>query len=104
MRHFIEIISAEPDKDSMGFAKQGETVLIKVRAQKETRTGNESRRNNATFSTVGTTFRFRTIPGVTVTPAMFITCEGERFNIISVNNVRGMYLDCVCEKVEPSKG
>jgi hypothetical protein len=104
MRHFIEIISTEPDKDSMGFAKQGENVIAKVRAQKETRSGNESKRNNATFSTVGTVFRFRTIPDVTVTTANFIRCGKERFNIMSVNDVRGMYWDCACEKVEPSKG
>ena len=104
MRHFIEIISTEPDKDFMGFAKQGESVLAKVRAAKEVRNGTETRRNNATFSTVGISFRFRTIPGVTVTPAMFITCDGERFNITSVENVRDMYLVCIVEKVEPSKG
>jgi len=104
MRHFIEIISTKPDKDFMGFAKQGEIVIAKVRAQKETRNGSESRRNNATFSTVGTFFRFRAIPSVTITTAMFIRCDNEIYNIASVDDVRGMYLVCTCEKIEPSKG
>ena len=106
MRHFIEIISTEPDKDSMGFTAQGDSVLAKVRAYKESRHGSEKWRNRAAFSTANTLFRFRSIPGITVTPAMFIFCDNERYNIISTENVRdrNMYVEALCEKTEPSKG
>ena len=49
MRHFIEIISTEPDKDFMGFTKQGDSVLAKVRAYKESRHGSTAWRNRAAF-------------------------------------------------------
>ena len=106
MRHFIEIVSTEPDKDFMGFAKQGESVLAAVRAFKESRHFSNAWRNRAAFSTATALFRFRTIPGLTVTTAMQICCDGERYKITSVENVRerGLYLECLVEKVDPSKG
>ena len=104
MREFIEIISTEPNKDSMGFAEQSETVIAKVRASKEARAGGESKRNNATFSNTGAVFRFRTIPSVTITTANFIRHNNDLYNIININDVRGMYLDCTCELVTSSKG
>ena len=106
MRHFIEIISTEPDKDFMGFAKQGESALAAVRACKETRNGNAAWRNRAAFSTANVLFRFRAIPGLTVNTAMQILCDGECYKITSVEDVheRGMYIVCLAEKIEPSKG
>jgi head-tail adaptor len=106
MRHFIEIITTEPDKDSMGFASQGEYVIASVRAYKESRHGNTAWRNRAAFSTANALFRFRVIPNITITTAMFIRCDGERYNIISVEDVRerGMYIECLAEKTEPTKG
>jgi len=106
MRHFIEIISTEPDKDFMGFAKQGESVLAVVRAYKESRSGNAAWRNRAAFSTANVLFQFRAIPGLNVNTAMQILCAGERYRITSVEDVheRGMYIVCLVEKIEPSKG
>ena len=106
MRHFIEIISTEPHKDSMGFASQGEVRLAKIRAYKETRHGNAAWRNRAAFSNANALFRFRTIPGLTVTTAMFIRSDDERYNIISVEDIRGrgMYVEVLCEIVTPTKG
>ena len=106
MRHFIEIIATEPDKDSMGFTAQGDSVLAKVRAYKESRHGSEKWRNRAAFSTANTLFRFRSIPSMTVTTAMFILCDGDKYNIISVEDERGrgLYIEALCEKIESSKG
>ena len=106
MRHVIEIISAESDKDSMGFVSQGETVLAKVRAYKESRHGSEAWKNRAAFSTANTLFRFRAIPKIPISTAMYIRCGEERFNIISVEDVRGrgMYVEVLAELVTPSKG
>ena len=51
-------------------------------------------------------FRFRVIPDVTVTPDLYIDCQGERFKILSVENIRGrgMYLEILAEKVESCIG
>jgi head-tail adaptor len=106
MRHFIEIVSKEPNKDSMGFASQGECVLATARAYKESRHGNTAWRNRAAFSTANALFRFRVIPNLVITTAIFIRCSNEMYNILSVENVRerGMYIEVLAEKTEPSKG
>jgi len=106
MRHFIEILSTDTQKDSQGFATKNDTVLTKVRAYKESRHGNEKWRNRAAFSEANTLFRFRVIPNLTITTAMFIHCNDEHYNIISIDDVhgRGMYVEVLCEKITPSKG
>ena len=107
MRHLIEIVSAEPTKDSMGFVSQTQHALAKVRASKESlrknsSSGNEKTRNDATFSTSASLFRFRRIPNLEITTTMFILCDGDRYNISAVENVRGMYVEVVADKAEPS--
>jgi len=106
MRHFIEIVSPEHQKDSQGFAAGSDTILAKGRAYKEQRRGSKAWQNRAAFSSANALFRFRTIPGLIVTTAMFIICDNERYNIVSVEDVhgRGMYIEVLCEKVTPSKG
>jgi hypothetical protein len=46
------------------------------------------------------------IPDVTVTPDLYIDYQGERFKILSVENIRGrgMYLEILAEKVESIVG
>jgi len=105
MRHLIEIVTSEPTKDNMGFASNTDTILAKVRASKEplrNSRGNESIRNNATFSMTASVFRFRRIPKLEITTTMFILCEGYRYNISSVEDIRGMYVAVVADKSEPS--
>jgi hypothetical protein len=49
-------------------------------------------------------FRFRKIPGLTVDAAMVIICGGERYNIISAEDVRGrgMYMEVLAKVVSGS--
>ena len=100
MNVFIDIVAAEPTKDTEGFITAGDTVLANVRAYKEDRHGNEKWANRAAFSTATSMFRFRKIPGLTITTAVFIVSEGERYNIVSVEDVkgRGMYLEIMADK------
>ncbi|WKY46119.1 head-tail adaptor protein [Eubacteriaceae bacterium ES2] len=104
MKNQIDLITLEPIKDEQGFVTTGETIVASVRAYKEDRHGNESWKNRAIFSKASALFRFRVIPSLTVTTSMVITCENNRYKIISVENVkgRGMYLEVLCEKVEVS--
>ena len=46
-------------------------------------------------------FRLRVIPGLTVTTAHVILCGDERFDITSVEDVKGrkMYLEVLAKKV-----
>lgn len=98
---FIEIISTVPTKDSEGFVNTGDTIIASIRAYKEDKNSSEKWANNATFLTASSLFRLRCIPGITITTANVIVCEDGRYNILSVENVRGrgMYIEVLAERV-----
>jgi hypothetical protein len=98
----IEILTTKPIKDTEGFVKTGDTVLANVRAYFEPKNGTEKWRNNAAFAEASALFRFRVIPGVVVDTSLFIVCGGDRYRIISAENVRGrgLYLEVLAQKIE----
>jgi hypothetical protein len=107
MNTFIDVITTAPVKDAEGFVTYGDTVLASVRAYKETRNTTakwERIIDNAAFVGVTCIFRFRALPDVTVDTTLFITDVNGRYNIVGAENVagRGMYWECMCEKVEGS--
>lgn len=104
MNTFIDIISTEPVKDDEGFVNTGDTVLASVRAYKEDRHGNEKWANRVAFSTATALFRFRRISDLKLTTSLYITCADGRFRILSVEDVkgRGMYVEVLAEKIEPT--
>ena len=104
MQTLVDIILTEPGKDADGFAQTNTTILASVRAYKEDRHGNEAWANRATFSTATSLFRFRCIPGVEVDTTLSIGCADGRYRILSVEDVRGkgMYIEVLAEKTEPS--
>jgi len=95
MNSFIDIISVEPVKDADGFVNHGDTVLASVRAYFEQKNSTEKWRNMAQSNEVNALFRLRSIPGLEFNTRHVIVCEGKRYNIYSVENVksRGMYLE-----------
>lgn len=104
MNTFIDIISTKPTKDDEGFVNTGDTILASVRAYKEDRHGNEKWANRAVFSEATALFRFRRMPTLEVSTSHVITCEDGRFQILSVEDVkgRGMYVEVLAEKIEPT--
>jgi len=95
MNTFIDIISTEPVKDADGFANHGDTVLASVRAYFEQKNSTEKWRNMSQSSDVNALFRLRAIPNFELNNRHVIACEGKRYNIFSVENVKGhgMYLE-----------
>ena len=106
MNRRASIIEEIVDKNSEGFASKQDVTLASVSMYREGRHGSERWVNLATFSEATDLFRFRTIPDVTVTTGQYILCDGERFDIISVENVggRGMYIEVLAKKVVSSRG
>lgn len=100
----IDIISTAPVKDADGFVTTGDNILASVRAYKEEKHGSERWANMAAFSEATALFRFRKIPGVEITTALIIICADERYRIVSAEDVRGrgMYVEVLAEKLEPS--
>ena len=90
-------------KDAEGFATKTDNILVSVHAYREGRHGSQKWVNRAAFSEATDLFRFRVIPGLTVTTAHVILCGDDRFEITSVEDVkgRGMYLEVLAKKVTP---
>ena len=106
MNSFIEIVSTTPVKDAEGFATHGDTTLAAVRAYCEQKNSTEKWQNNAVFAEASALFRFRTIPGLVIDTTMLILCNGERYNVISAEDVRsrGMYIEVIAKAQRPSAG
>ena len=104
MNTFIDIVERQNAKDSEGFSTETDMVLASVRAYREGRHGNEKWANRAQFSEATDLFRFRCIPSVAVTTAMVIVNGDGRFEITSVEDVkgRGMYIEVLAKEVKPS--
>ena len=104
MRTKISIVEKVIIKDEEGFSHPEERVLATIRAYREGRHGTERWANRAAFSEATDLFRFRHIPGVIITTAMLIFCADKRFEITSVEDVRGrgMYIEVLAKAVEPS--
>lgn len=106
MNTFAEITEIRNVKDSEGFSSKRETVLALIRVYREGRHGSERWANLAAFSEATDLFRFRTIPDLKITTDHLILCNEERFNIISVEDVkgRGMYTEVLAKKVVATSG
>lgn len=106
MRTPVSIVRTETVKDSEGFATPKDVVLAEIRAYHEARHGSERWANRAAFSEATDLFRFRIIPGVEITTKLFLLCGGCRYDITSVEDVkgRGMYVEILARKVVASNG
>jgi SPP1 family predicted phage head-tail adaptor len=104
MNAFITIVEKKYSQDEDGFDTTTDVTVAEVRAYREGRHGSEKWANMATYSTATDLFRFRVIPGVTVTTEMKILCDGHIFEITSVEDVkgRGMYLEVLGTEVKKS--
>ena len=106
MNSFADIVETRQVKDSEGFTHSEDEVRASDRVYREGRHGRRRWATLAAFSEATDLFRFRCIPGLTVTTDHFLICDGERFNIISVENVkgRGMYIEVLAKKEVPTIG
>jgi len=104
MNAFIDIIERVTVKDPEGFKTEVDNIVASVRAYREGRHGNEKWANRASFSEATDLFRFRCIPGTTITTTMVIIHIDKRFEITSVEDVkgRGMYIEVLAKEVVPS--
>ena len=104
MNSFIDLIEKQTVKDAEGFSTETDVILASVRAYREGRHGSEKWANRAQFSEATDLFRFRQIPNVTVTTAMVVENKEGRFEITSVEDVkgRGMYIELLAKEVKPS--
>ena len=104
MNTFIDIVEKVNTKDQEGFRTEADNIVASFKAYREGRHGNEKWANRANFSEATDLFRFRRIPDVTITTSMVIVNKDNRFEITSVEDVkgRGMYIEVLAKEVKPS--
>ena len=106
MSGFADIVETRQIKDSEGFTHSEDEVLASIRVYREGRHGSQRWANLAAFSEATDLFRFRCIPRLTVTTDQFLICDGCRYDIVSVEDVkgRGMYIEVLAKKEVPTVG
>ena len=106
MNTIISIAMEIVTKDAEGFATKTVNILASIHAYREGRHGSQKWVNRAAFSEATDLFRIRTIPGLTVTTEHVILCDGERYEITSVEDVkgRGMYLEILGKRIDAAHG
>lgn len=106
MNTFADIVYTKQTKDSEGFAVTADEVLASIRVYREGRHGSQRWANLAAFSEATDLFRFRRIPGIEITTDHIIVIGDERFEITSVEDVkgRGMYTEVLAKKVVATIG
>ena len=94
----------EEGTDSEGFSVNHDEILASLRAYKEERHGSTRWANMASFSDATVLFKFRKIPDLEITTKMVIVCSSGRYNVISVENVKGknMYVEVYSKEIKPS--
>lgn len=104
MNAIVDIVKPTITTDEDGFRITTDEVLATVRAYREGRHGSERWANRASFTDATDLFRMRVIPKLTVGTDMALVCGAERFEITSVEDVkgRGMYVEVLARKVESS--
>ena len=106
MNKKAKIVRLVSTKDEEGFTSEVEELIADIRCYKEGRHGSERWANLAAFSEATDLFRFRKVPNAIITEEMFIVYEGERYDILSVENIRGrgMYLEVLARVHRSSNG
>lgn len=106
MNGFADIIRTTKENDAEGFVHSHDEIIASVRVYREGRHGSERWANLAAFSVATDLFRFRKIPNIAITTADVIVCESGRYEITSVEDVkgRGMYIEVLATKVEGTNG
>ena len=106
MNGFADIIAVKRIKDGEGFSSTVEEIIASIRVYREGRHGSQRWANLAAFSEATDLFRFRCIPNQPVTTDHILVSNGERFEITSVEDVkgRGMYTEVLAKKVVATSG
>ena len=104
MSTLVDIVKPTITTDEDGFRITTDEVLATVRAYREGRHGSERWANRAAFTDATDLFQMREVPKLVLTTDMALVCGEERFEITSVEDVkgRGMYVEVLARKVEPS--
>lgn len=106
MNSTITVTRRSRTVDSEGFPGYTEQTLLKCRAYMEEKNMSERWRNSSVFADATVLFRFRYVPGLTITTQNFIKHNDVSYDIVSIENVRQrcMYYEVLAKRSETSNG
>lgn len=101
MNTFVDLVEKQKVKDSDGFVTETDVVIASFRAYYEQKHGSEKWVNRTQLFEATALFHFRTIATIKVNTDMVLTCEHGRFEITSVEDVKGkgMYIEVMAKVV-----
>ncbi len=101
MNTFVDLIEKQKVKDSDGFVTESDVIIASFRTYYEPKHGSEKWVNRTQLFEATALFQFRSISGIKVNTDMVLTCEHGRFEITSVEDVKGkgMYIEVMAKVV-----
>lgn len=101
MNTFVDLIEKQKVKDADGFVTETNVIVASFRAYYEPKHGSKKWVNRTQLFEATALFCFRAISGIKVNTDMVLTCEHGRFEITSVEDVkgRGMYIEVMAKVV-----
>ncbi len=103
MKTLVEIIESTINRDEEGFAEKENRIIANVRAYQEERRPSRKWVNLSAYTEANALFQLRIIPGVELKAGMVIVSDTGRYTIINVEKIKGLYLEILAKKIEPTK-
>ena len=102
MNTFVDLIEKRKLKDSAGFITEADEIIASFRSYFEPKHGSQKWVNRTQVFEANALFQFRQIPSIKITTDMVLVCGHGRFEIISIENVkgRGMYIEVLGKLVK----
>lgn len=101
LREHITICQPAVTTDNAGFTTKQLVEVARVRAFVEQRRATGAWVNRAAYTNATTLFRIRTIPKVTLDERIVITWRGQLFEVESVEDLRGRYVEILARRLTP---
>lgn len=101
LREHITICRPQVSTDSAGFTTRELVEVAVVRAFVEQRRATGAWVNRAAYTNATTLFRIRTIPDLTLDERMVIQWRGQDFEVESVEDLRGRYVEILARCTTP---
>jgi hypothetical protein len=99
----IDIIETTTSQDEEGFVKKEDNIIASTRAYREERRPSRKWVNLAAYTEADALFQLRVIPGLDLKAGMLLVCDTGSYTIINVEKVKGLYLEVLAKKLEPTK-
>lgn len=101
LREHITIHQPIIATDSAGFTTRELVEVARVQAYVEQRRATSAWVNRAAYTNATTLFRIRTIPGITLDERVVITWRGQVFEVDSMEDLRGRYVEILARRTTP---